>query len=289
MLWGGNFVSGKFLVPHASPLLLTALRWLIAVLCLAPYVWRKEKSLSFPRQALWPLIFMGLTGVLLFNFFMFLALEHTSADNVGLLSTLNPISIAIASFFLLKERLNRQQIMGMAVSLGGVLIVMTHGEMSRIFHLHFNIGDVYMIIAVMTWGLYSIASKKAMAYISPFKSTLWSGIFGVFMTIPFTLSSLTIENAGSSFYIALLYSSIGATVLAMVFWNIGVQKVGGTKSGMFLNFNPIFTAILAFFFLGETLNASQVAGSVLVIGGVYLFTAKPFKKTQGTYIHPETR
>lgn len=285
MLWGGNFVSGKFLVPHASPLLLTELRWIIAVLCLLPYVWWKEKSLSFPKQAFWPLVLMGLTGVLLFNFFLFLALDHTSADNVGLLSTLNPISIAIASFFLLKERLNKQQIMGMILSLGGVLIVMTHGDLSRVLNLHFNTGDVYMIIAVITWGLYSIASKKAMEYVSPFKSTLWSGIFGVFMTIPFTVSSMTIQDAGASFYIALLYSSVGATVLAMVFWNIGVQKVGGTKSGMFLNFNPIFTAILAFFFLGETLNTSQLLGSILVIGGLYLFTAQPLKKVNSTYVH----
>ncbi|WP_078409219.1 DMT family transporter [Priestia abyssalis] len=285
MLWGGNFVSGKFLVPHASPLLLTELRWVIAVLCLLPYVWWKEKSLSFPKQALWPLILMGLTGVLLFNFFLFLALDHTSADNVGLLSTLNPISIAIASFFLLKERLNKQQIMGMVLSLGGVLIVMTHGDISRVLHLHFNIGDVYMIIAVIIWGLYSIASKKAMEYVSPFKSTLWSGIFGVFMTLPFTLSSMTIQHAGTHFYIALLYSSVGATALATILWNIGVQKVGGTKSGIFLNFNPIFTAILAFFLLGETLNTAQLFGSILVIGGVYLFTVKPLKRAKRTYVH----
>ncbi|MFC3883322.1 DMT family transporter [Bacillus songklensis] len=280
MLWAGNFVSGKFLVPHASPILLTELRWVIAVLCLLPYVWWKEKSLSFPKQAFWPLVFMGVTGVLLFNLFMFLALQYTSADNVGLLSTLNPISIAAASFFLLKERLNKLQILAMVISLIGVLIVMTHGEASRILRLHFNIGDVYMIIAVMTWGLYSIASKKAMDYVSPFKSTLWSGVFGVLITAPFTISSMAINNASMSFYVALLYSGIGATVLAMVFWNIGVQKVGGTKSGMFLNFNPIFTTVLAFFFLGEKLNAAQLFGSIVVIGGVYFFTLKPVKKTR---------
>ncbi|HWO96766.1 MAG TPA: DMT family transporter [Bacillus sp. (in: firmicutes)] len=285
MLWGGNFVSGKFLVSHASPLFLTELRWALAVLCLLPYVWWKEKSLSFPKQALWPLLLMGLTGVPLFNFFLFLALDHTTADNVGLLSALNPISIAVASFFLLKEHLNKQQIMGMTLSLGGVLVVMTHGDISRVLHLHFNIGDLYMIIAVIVWGLYSIASKKAMEYVSAFKSTLWSGILGVIMTIPFTFSSMTIQSAEASFYIALLYSSVGATALATIFWNIGVQKLGGTKSGMFLNFNPIFTAILAFFLLGEMPNVPQLFGSALVLGGVYLFTVPPLKKVKSSYIH----
>ena len=91
-LWGGNFVVGKFLVRHASSLTLTNLRWLIAIVCLVPMVWFYEKKLLPTRQALIPLILMGVTGVALCNLFMFWALERTDATNVGLLSTLNPIS-----------------------------------------------------------------------------------------------------------------------------------------------------------------------------------------------------
>lgn len=277
LLWGGNFVAGKFLVSHATPLFLTELRWLIAVICLFPFVWWKEGSILFPRKALLPLIIMGITGVLLFNFLMFVALKYTTADNVGLLSTLNPISIAIASFFFYREKVTFQQLVGMGISLFGILIVMSKGKMDMITSLQFNIGDMYMIGAVLIWGLYSVSAKLAMKYVSPYKSTLWAGIFGVVMILPFTVKSSYILNPTPAFWIATFYTAIGATVLAMIFWNIGIQKVGNTKSGMFLNFNPIFTAILAYLLLDERMNSSQFLGAFIVIFGVIIFTTKSRK------------
>ncbi|MCA1029419.1 DMT family transporter [Bacillus timonensis] len=279
VLWGGNFVAGKILVSHATPMFLTELRWTIATICLLIFVLIKEKSLSFPKAAFIPLLFMGITGVLAFNFLMFLALEYTSADNVGLLSTLNPISIAIAAYIFFKEKLSHRQLGAMLLSFFGVLIVISHGDIQKITSFHFNKGDLFMLSAVAVWGLYSMAAKKAMVYVSPYKSTLWAGIFGVIMMLPFTVQSMEISNPNLSFWLAILYSSIGATVLAMIFWNIGIQKVGGTSSGMFLNFNPIFTSILAYFFLGETLTASQLVGSFIVILGVYFFTTR-----KGTFL-----
>ncbi|RAK23114.1 drug/metabolite transporter (DMT)-like permease [Anoxybacillus vitaminiphilus] len=273
-LWGGNFVAGKFLVGYASPLVLTEMRWLLAIACLLPFVWWKERRLSFPKIALLPLIFMGLTGVLLFNLFLFKALEYTTADNVGLLSTLNPISIAIVSYFVYKEKLTIRQCIAMAISFIGILIVMIHGDWRKLVHLHFNIGDLYMLGAVAIWGLYSVFAKEAMKFVSAFKATLWSGIFGAIMIIPF-ISSYTITEPNLSFWSALIYTGVGATVLAMIFWNIGIQKVGSTKSGMFLNFNPIFTALLAYILLGEKMYTSQLLGSIIVISGLLLFTSKP--------------
>ena len=104
LLWGGNFVVGKSLVDHASPMTLTSLRWMIAIVCLLPLVWFKEKKIIPPRAAIFPLVIMGITGVALFNIFQFLALEKTSATNVGLISTLNAISIALFSVLFLKRK-----------------------------------------------------------------------------------------------------------------------------------------------------------------------------------------
>jgi len=283
-LWGGNFVAGKFLVGHAAPLLLTEMRWLLAVACLIPFVLWKEKQLSFPKAALLPLIFMGLTGVLLFNWFMFKALEYTTADNVGLLSTLNPISIAIASYFFYKETLTYRQCVAMAISFLGILTVMVHGDWQRLVLLEFNRGDLYMLGAVAIWGLYSVMARKAMKFVSALKATLWSGIFGAIMIIPLT-PSYAIEQPNVLFWSALIYTSIGATVLAMIFWNISVQKIGSTKSGMFLNFNPIFTAVLAYIFLGEKMYLSQFVGSIVVIYGLILFTTKVKKKEKKLKMH----
>lgn len=271
-LWGGNFVFGKFLVGHASPMTITTLRWGIATIVLLPFVLKKEKKLLPEKETILPLFLMGLTGVILFNIFQFLALAKTTATNVGLISTLNPISIAIFSTLILQEKLRVLQIASMFVSFIGVLIVLSKGEMSHILELNFNTGDLWMIAAVISWGLYSVCSKWVMKKMSPMLATFYSGIFGVLSLLPFNLPSFQITNFNYSFLSSLLYTGVISTVVCMVLWNTGVQKVGATHSGMFLNFNPIFTAILAFFILSEKLSWTELVGSMIVIFGCFLFS-----------------
>ncbi|WP_142283126.1 DMT family transporter [Gottfriedia solisilvae] len=272
LIWGGNFVVGKTLVGHASPMTLTTLRWAIAILFLFPLVLWKEKTFFPPRKAIFPLIIMGITGVALFNLFQFWALEKTSATNVGLISTLNAISIAIFSSVFLKERLNVLQLFSMLLSFFGVVLVLTKGDISLIFSLKFNVGDVFMLIAVCIWGLYSVCSRWATKTVSPIMATFYSGVFGLIILIPFNLTDFTITKVDTVFVGSILYTGVISTVLCMIFWNIGVQKIGAITAGIFLNFNPIFTAILAFFILDEKLSWIQGIGSVIVIIGCYLFT-----------------
>jgi drug/metabolite transporter (DMT)-like permease len=107
---------------------------------------------------------------------------------------------------------------------------------------------------------------------SPMMATLYSGLFGIVVLIPFNLTGYTITSPNSSFILSILYTGIISTVFCIVFWNIGVQKIGATAAGIFLNFNPIFTAILAYFILGEKMTWIQGLGCVIVITGCYLFT-----------------
>ncbi|MBL0388052.1 DMT family transporter [Tumebacillus sp. ITR2] len=271
-LWGGNFVVSKFLVGHASSMTLTFLRFLVAVLCLFPLVYWRERKLLPPRKAILPLVLMGLTGVVLFYLFMFWALERTTATNVGLLSTLNPVSIALFSYLLLRERLHWLQGLSMLLSLCGVLVVLSGGDLGRLLHMKFNAGDLWMLAAVTMWGLYSVFGKWAMRHVSPMMSTLYSGLFGLLMLLPFNVGNFTIHEPNAVFWWSLLYSGLLSTVAAMVLWNIGVQKLGGTAAGMFLNFNPVFTAVLAYLLLGERLSWMQLIGCLLVILGVYSFS-----------------
>lgn len=271
-LWGGNFVYSKFLIGHASSITLTVLRWLIAVLFLFPIVWKKEKSLLPSGKSLIPLFLMGLTGVVLFNIFQFLAIAGTSSINVSLISTLNPISIALASVLILHEKISWKQAASMIISFAGVLIVLSKGEIHRLLSLHFNIGDLWMIAAVLVWGMYSVFSKWAMQSVSPIMATFYSGLFGLLALLPFNLNHLQVNNINLPFIGSLLYTGLISTVVCMLLWNMAVQKVGATNAGIFLNFNPIFTVILAFFILHEKMSLAEGIGSVIVVTGCYLFS-----------------
>lgn len=268
---------GKTLVDHASPITLTMLRWTIAIICLIPLVWRKEKKLLPPRQSILPLFLMGISGVALFQALQFMALEETSATNVGLISTINMFSIAACSFIFLKEKINPYQLMAMMVSLFGVLLVLSRGHVELLLSLQFNHGDMYMLAAVGMWGIYSVCSKWAMSFVTPMMSILYSGIFGLLVLLPFNLKEMTVTNMDASFLWSILYTGVISTVVCMVLWNVGVHHLGPSTSGLFLNFNPVFTALLAFMFLGEKMNGVQAAGSLLVIAGCVLFS---FMKTK---------
>ncbi|AUS86770.1 EamA family transporter [Lysinibacillus sp. YS11] len=272
LLWGGNFVVAKTLVAHASPMTLTLVRWLIAVIVLLPLVWWKEKRLVPAKAALVPLCLMGITGVALFNIFQFLALERTTSTNAGLISTMNTMSIALFSFAFLKEKINGLQLLAMVLSIIGVFLVLSKGDWQLLWHFQLNTGDLWMVAAVCVWGLYSVCSKWAMQTTSPLMATLYAGLFGVLILVPFTITDFTFSEIDSSFILSLLYTGVISTVVCMVFWNIGVQQLGATTSGIFLNFNPIFTALLAFLFIGEQLSWLQGIGGIIVILGCYLFT-----------------
>ncbi|EFI67980.1 DMT family transporter [Lysinibacillus sp. HST-98] len=272
LLWGGNFVVAKTLVAHASPMTLTLVRWLIAVIVLLPFVWWKEKKLIPAKAALVPLFLMGITGVALFNIFQFLALERTTSTNAGLISTMNTMSIAFFSFAFLKEKINGSQLLAMILSFIGVFLVLSKGDWQLLWHFQLNTGDLWMMAAVCVWGLYSVCSKWAMQTTSPLMATLYAGLFGVLILVPFTINDFTFSEIDSTFILSLLYTGVISTVVCMVFWNIGVQQLGATTSGIFLNFNPIFTALLAFLFIGEQLSWLQGIGGIIVILGCYLFT-----------------
>ena len=272
LLWGGNFVVGKSLVDHASPITLTTLRWIIAVVCLFPLVWWKEKKILPPRNAIFPLFLMGLTGVVLFSILQFLALEQTTATNVGLISTLNTISIAVFSFLFLKEKINLLQIFSMIFSLFGVILVLSKGKVDYLLSLDFNTGDLWMITAVCVWGMYTICCKWAMTKTSALMSILYSAIFGLMVLLPLSVPDFTVSNINTSFIGSILYTGVISTVVCMVLWNICIRKLGSITSGVFLNFNPIFTSILAFLLLGEQMTWMQGVGSAIVITGCYLFS-----------------
>lgn len=225
---------------------------------------------------------MGLSGVVLFNLLQFLALEHTTATNVGLISTLNMISIAVCSFIILKEKISLLQIFSMLFSLFGVILVLSKGKVADLLYLKFNIGDLWMLAAVGIWGIYTICSKWALTKTSALMSVLYSAIFGLIILLPLNTFNFSITNIDAPFLLAIIYTGVFSTVVCMVLWNICIEKLGATTSGVFLNFNPIFTAILAFLFLGEQMTWIQGIGSIIVIAGSYLFAtfAKQVTKRQ---------
>lgn len=272
LFWAGNYVFGKYVITEMTPLWITFGRWVLAMLFLFPIAHFVEKPDWGKIKSAWlPLIGLGALGVAGYNLFLYSALEYTTATNAALVSTLNPAVIVLFSVFLLRERISKIQLIGFAVSLLGVSIVLTRGNLVEIVHMQFNRGDLIMLGAVLIWTFYSIIGKRLTA-IPPITTTAVSTLFGTLMLAPFAMAQgIDFSKIGPLAITGLLYIIIFPSVGSFVFWNMSVRAIGASQASVFLNLIPVFTAMISLL-LGESIFHSQLWGGILVLAGVYLTT-----------------
>ena len=270
LFWAGNYIFGKYVITQMSPLWLTFSRWVLALVVLLPLAQLMEKpDWKLVAKQWLPLACLGLTGVIGYNMFLYSALVHTSATNAALVTALNPGVIVLFSFFVLRENITRLQGLGFLVSLFGVLVILTRGQLLQIFAVEYNRGDLLTLGAVLVWTLYSILGKRIKG-VQPITATAASSFLAVAMMLPFAiaqgvdLTSLDAVAITGLFYIALFPS-----VCSFLFWNLSIRVLGASKAGISLNLIPVLTAIISVM-LGEHISASQVWGGLLVFAGVML-------------------
>ncbi|KZL90553.1 DMT family transporter [Clostridium magnum] len=272
LFWAGNYVFGKYVVSDMTPLWITFSRWLMASFLLIPIAYFTEKPKWDPIRKQWFLLFfMGISGIAGFNLALYSALHYTSPTNASLISALNPGLIVLVSVFMLREKVSLIQVLGFIFSLLGVFLVLTRGHLDQIFQTEYNRGDLIMIISIVVWTVYSILGKR-LRDIQPITATAVSALFGTIIMAPFALyEGINIANITPIAVTGILYMIIFPSIGSFILWNMAIQEIGASKAGIFLNFIPIFTAIISWI-LGEKVTAAQVCGGILVFIGVYLTT-----------------
>lgn len=270
LFWAGNYVFGKYVITMLSPLWLTFSRWVLALVVLIPLACLMEKPDWKQLGKQWlPLAFLGLTGVIGYNLFLYSALVHTSATNAALVTALNPGVIVLFSFFFLREKITAVQAAGFLLSLLGVLVVLTRGELMQIFAASYNTGDLLTLGAVLVWTLYSIMGRKIKG-VKPITATAASTLLAVVMLLPFAIGQEVDFAALDGLAITgLVYIVLFPSIFSFMFWNMAVREVGANKAGISLNLIPVITAVISVV-LGEGISGSQVWGGLLVITGVAL-------------------
>lgn len=279
IFWGGNFVIGRAVANDVPPFILSFLRWVVAFFIMLPLVWPNLKNELPKIRKHFNIVFLsGLTGIAGFNTFVYIALHYTTSINASLMNTTTPIVIFILSYFFLQERLTHQQWIGAFLSLVGVLFLISRGSLELIKTLSFNVGDILMLFAVLSWSVYSLLTKRY-ANELPVNTTFFATIaVGAVILFPFFLYEWLIKHETIAWNVgtisAILYVGIFASVAAFLSWNSGVVKLGASKAGVFLNLVPLFAAFFAVLFIGETVTISQLGGALFVLSGVYLASKK---------------
>ncbi|RYL95032.1 DMT family transporter [Sporolactobacillus sp. THM7-4] len=273
LFWAGNYVFGKYVVAEMTPVQMTFIRWLIAVLFLFPLAqWLEKPDWRNVWREWKMLLLLSILGIIGYNVLLYEALRFTSSLNAALVNSINPAMIALLAMWLLKERLSVVNGIGLAVSLVGVLLVLTRGHLLQIFQIHYNQGDLLMLLAITVWSFYTLAGKK-MKNVPPVAATAVSALLGLAVLLPFFLTSGFSYRLSSSAVIGILYIAIFPSVCSFVFWNSAIRVIGASRAGIFLNLLTVFTALLSLL-LGHPITVPQITGGVLVIFGVYLTNKK---------------
>ena len=279
LFWAGNFIVGKAaFVEDIPPMSLVFFRWLLVWLILLPFTYKeiiKYKEIIFKNLPL--LFFLALTSVGLFNSFTYLALVHTQVINASLFNTAIPAMIILLCFIFKIEKTNRFQIMGLILSVLGILSIITKLDFNILLTLNFNKGDIIMIGGVVTWGLYSSFLKKKKFTLPLLTLVHILCTFGLLFILPqflFEISQGKIIKFDINLSYILIYLALCPSIGSYYCWAGAVSIIGANRAGIFLSLIPLFSTILAMFFFNENFYFFHFVGSVLIVLGLILSNKK---------------
>lgn len=275
LFWAGNIVLGRLAAGHVPPVGLAFLRWLIAFLILLPLAWTHLKNEWPIIRRHWVLLcVLSATGIAAFNTMAYWGLQYTPAINALLIQSTGPLLIAFWSLLLNRDRLTAGQALGIGLSLCGVLTIICRGDPNVLIHIDFNRGDLWVLAAMVIYGLYSalLARRPSM---QPFSFLAVSIGMGSLMLVPVFMWE---RLAGAPFHydlktlLVVAYVAIFPSVLAYLCFVRGVQLVGPNRAAPFFHLMPMFGSVLAIAFLGETFHLYHAVGYALVLSGVVIAT-----------------
>jgi len=274
LFWGGTFIAGRLLVGEVEPFAAAFLRFAIASIVLLIITLRTHKKLPPIQRNQWfPLLILGLSGVFAYNFLFFRGLQLIEAGRAAVIIANNPIVIAIFAAIFFGEKLNLLKIIGIILSVCGAIVVITQGDPASLLRNGIGTGDLYILGCVGCWVTYSLVGRSAMRGLSPLVAVTYSALIGALLLFPAAcLEGLTNRIADYSLtaWLSLFYLGLCGTVLGFVWYYQGIQKIGSTRAGQFINFVPISAIILSAWLLDEPLTTSLLIGVFLVSSGVYL-------------------
>jgi drug/metabolite transporter (DMT)-like permease len=278
LFWSGNMVLGRGIRADVPPMALAFWRWAIAFALTLP--------LALPHlRSQWPLLrkgwknilVLGVLGVGCYNTFAYIALQYTVATNAVLLNSFIPIATIAISWAFLGKHLKRVEGFGVMLSLAGAVAIIARGDPAVLAGLHLNIGDVWMLGAVLVWAIYTVGLAWRPAGVHPMLMLAALTAVGLAFLAPayaWELAQGRAMNVHWGSLASLAYVGIFPGFLGYVFYNRGVAEVGANRASLFIHLMPVFGTILSAVLLGEIPQWYHYAGIALIFAGIWLTTRK---------------
>ena len=275
LFWSGNFIVGKaaslFEIP---PFTLNFYRWTCAWLILAPFTLKKIfKKKNYILKNIKLILVLGITSITVFNSIVYYSLNFTQVISGVLMISTIPVMIIFFCWVFKIEKTNFYQILGVIFSLLGVVVIVTKADLGKLLNLNFNKGDLWMVVAMFSWAIYSALLRKKkfdLSHISFLQTIITAGL--IFL-LPAYLIEIALGyrlNIHIPFILTLSYVVLFPGLASFFFWIKGISIVGSNRSGIFLHMMPIFSTLMAILIFKEKFVTYHFIGAMLIIAGIVL-------------------
>lgn len=274
LIWSMNIAVTRYVADYITPVSISFYRWLVAFIILTPFMAKKVwQNRHLIQQHFWQFAILSAFGMVLYQGLAYSAAHHTSATNMGIINAFIPVFTIFVSMFILREIPNRFAVIGSILSFFGLIYVMAQGDFASLLGLSGHSGDFVMILAVFFYAFYGVFLKKWQLKV-PLLISLYVQIgFALVYHLPFIfwfgLQGIDTNNVAS-----VLYAGMFPSLIAPFFWMLAVQYLGPNRTSIFMNLMPVFTAIIAFFWLNEAWTIYHSIGGVIILLGIVLAQKK---------------
>jgi drug/metabolite transporter (DMT)-like permease len=278
IFWSGNAIVGRAFNDAIPPIALSFWRWVVGCAFLLPFtgrdVWRSRGVIVRHWRLL---VLYDALGVVGCNVLTYAALHDTTAVNSSLMNSTTPIFVMCASFLLFRDRVQGRQLIGVGVSLLGVVAIVSSGRLGNLGALALNRGDLMMLGGIGLWSIYTALLRRKPEGLAPMAFLTVLMALGVLLELPVYLVEL---GLGATFaptvpnLLAIVYIGVFPAALALYFWNRAVAALGANRCSVFVHLMPVFGTVLAVIFLGERFGVHHALGIALIFAGVYLAAAR---------------
>lgn len=275
--WAGNALVGRTAPDaHVPPLALNFWRWVVALVVLAPFAVPKLIA-QWPmfRRHWWLWCMFGVISVTGFNAVFYVGLQYTTVVQGTLIMGALPVLVLAAARIFLGQPITARQVAGVLISITGIGVIVTRGDPEMLRHLRFNVGDLWMLLAVALWTAQIIMIRFLPKGMNLMAFQVAAFVAGLLAALPFYAAETAAGHPMPLSLHALLsvaYTGLVASALGFTFWNMGAMRVSAKQAGYLGNLYPVFSASLGILILGEPLRWYHLAGAFLIFAGIYLAT-----------------
>jgi drug/metabolite transporter (DMT)-like permease len=279
IIWSGNFIVARGVSQQIPPVSLAFYRWATATLIMLPIAWkqfREQKVLLRQHSAY--LFWTALSGITLFNTFVYIAGHYTKAINLALIGTTSsPVFAIILAAIFLKEVIKPLRIVGLLLCISGIVLLLSQGSWQKLQAFHFTAGDGWVLLDALSFAIYSILVRRKPAAIQPLSFLFTVFAIGTLVLLPFyvwELNTMPAVQWDTNLVLIILYLGVGTSVIAFLCWNLAIGKLGAARTALFGNLIPVFSTLEAVLILGEEFLMIHIVSGILVIAGVIIANLK---------------